>query len=1127
MSNVHPSPDQPDSQLTNVESAIPATPTVDWSKQLTTETACLSFLNEQGYQDVKSIHGGSEGWVFRAADRLHDSVAIKIPKFGKENYQNKINRLIREARILKRFNEVPQIVNAWFCGPPQSPCYSLLRWIEGGKIAVGQERNVAASARIIADIAGALVRVHQDQVIHRDIKPDNILLDKEGRGWLTDFGISQVGTEAGPGLGTYGYFPFEQYAQAQSGRVVEPSVDIFALGVVFYQLLTGQHPFPTNSWSAYLTALKDRQPLTWPSGRFDRLPSFCERMLAQDPAERPTAAEVYERLKKYLPVPASDPKAGRKSGSKFFLLLEELPGTVPAFVGRTDLLQELDRFASRNSAVKVVCICGQTGQGKTALVNQWLRRLPEQQPSWLGFERLLIWTFKKQRNRQNVSLSAMTSSEFSDRAFEALGESKTKRHEDLVARGQRLANVLDQRRTLVVLDGIELFQSHVADPMLGLECGQCTDQFVAGFLEGLVHAKNVFCLTTAQLPLAELSSWRGAGFEERMLAPLSADEGAELLQQYGCLDDRETLRKLSQRFHHRPADLVLLAKYVNNVHGGHARLAERELGGLSRGIITSSADDQTARDVWQNLFSSYQAWQQRMGQGPEAALLKAACLFNRPAPLDWLRRLFAKDVIPGLTDDLINLDERELHRRLNRLEQFGLLEPTRPNLSQRVIDVPPLVRTFFDGRFSREQPSVRQAAHRRLFDILADEEFVKDLPEATTVDILITAIWHGCQAGAVQDAWKLHQTRLNRHEYDSAGRLVSHQYYLRNTLGAPELELASLLNFCTRPWMPLPDLSEDDQSDIMLSAAILLRAQGEMNAAAAQFQQALDRFTKLEDHRRALNASRHLSQLFLAIGKMDEALKYAESGRAIADDHPSLKSFERIEALATLGDVLHQLGEIDAARTVFEEAEQLQSSHKEWPRLIRLAGARYGQFLLAQGQAREVLQRFDDPDLAAIHAPFVLAQGLTRVLVCQAKLALARDASPPNSPELKECALNLLADYDEGLRLLDESNQFQFLADGFLSRAEARRLAGRWDDAWDDLDKARHFIDHKGFTRMLADWHLENAELCLARSQCDPNGAKSLLEDARREFQAAQQRIREMPRYHRRDAALKQLADRL
>ena len=241
--------------------------------------------------------------VFRAHDPfLERDVAIKVLDPSLAVDAALAEQFLHEARTIAAA-EHPHIVPLYSAESSGGLLYLVMRLLTGQsldhRIAEGK-LPAAEAARIALECAGALAAAHAVGVVHRDIKPANILLDANGNATVTDFGIALVTSRPardlpGATTGTPHYMSPEQ----SLGESVDGRSDVYALGVVLYEMLTGTCPFPGRNAteviakhiSAPIPKVSEREPQTPVA-----LVRLVERMLAKDPTGRPTAAELVKEL---------------------------------------------------------------------------------------------------------------------------------------------------------------------------------------------------------------------------------------------------------------------------------------------------------------------------------------------------------------------------------------------------------------------------------------------------------------------------------------------------------------------------------------------------------------------------------------------------------------------------------------------------------------------------------------------------------------------------------------------------------------------------------------------------------------------------------------------------------------
>jgi TolB-like protein/predicted Ser/Thr protein kinase/Tfp pilus assembly protein PilF len=275
-----------------------------------------TFADFGGYQLLEEIGRGGQGVVYRAQQRsLNRTVALKVIGLGHWATEAHLKRFRREAEAAAQL-EHPCIVPIYEVGEQEGSCYFSMKFVEGGQldeVVRGEPMPLRRSAELIAKVARTVHYAHEHGILHRDIKPGNILLDGKGEPHLTDFGLVRlVETESTVTrtlevLGTPSYMAPEQ--AVGNNDAISSVTDVYGLGAVLYQLLTGHPPFAggtTYETIKLLLETEPRQPRLW-NPKIDRdLSTICLKCLEKDPRCRYSSAlalaEDLERWLKHEPI---------------------------------------------------------------------------------------------------------------------------------------------------------------------------------------------------------------------------------------------------------------------------------------------------------------------------------------------------------------------------------------------------------------------------------------------------------------------------------------------------------------------------------------------------------------------------------------------------------------------------------------------------------------------------------------------------------------------------------------------------------------------------------------------------------------------------------------------------------
>ena len=295
-----------------------------------------------------------------------------------------IQRFFREATAASALNH-PNIVTVFEAGEDERKPFIVMELVRGQglRLLIGQPIDVEKFQNLARQLAEALSVAHGAGLVHRDVKPENIMVRDDGYVKVLDFGLARldpaareaVATQTATATGAHALVGTVRYMspeQTKAGAVVGTPSDVFSLGIVFYELATGQHPFDADSQYGVLHAIVAHQPV--PPSRLNvelsgKLETLLLRMLDKNPALRPTAADVAAAL-------APSPKGAS--------LIRASLAVAPSrhSVGRVKALADLREafeYVGRQHGL-LVCVSGEPGIGKSTLVEDFLSEVA----AWSG-----------------------------------------------------------------------------------------------------------------------------------------------------------------------------------------------------------------------------------------------------------------------------------------------------------------------------------------------------------------------------------------------------------------------------------------------------------------------------------------------------------------------------------------------------------------------------------------------------------------------------------------------------------------------------------------------------------------------------------------------------------------------
>jgi eukaryotic-like serine/threonine-protein kinase len=261
-----------------------------------------------GYEVAAELGRGGMGVVYKARQcSLGRWVALKMILAGAHADPAARARFRTEAEAVARLQH-PNVVQAYEVGEHDGRPFLALEYVPGGSLGYQWDGAEREAARVVEAVARAVHQAHQRGVLHRDLKPNNVLLTDDGTPKVADFGLAKLVDQCGGPtrteslLGTPGYMAPEQ--AAGDFRKIGVSADVYSLGAILYELLTGRPPFRGASQLETLEQVRIREPV--PPTRLRRsispdLETICLRCLEKEPGNRySSAGELAEELRRFL-----------------------------------------------------------------------------------------------------------------------------------------------------------------------------------------------------------------------------------------------------------------------------------------------------------------------------------------------------------------------------------------------------------------------------------------------------------------------------------------------------------------------------------------------------------------------------------------------------------------------------------------------------------------------------------------------------------------------------------------------------------------------------------------------------------------------------------------------------------
>jgi serine/threonine protein kinase len=916
---------------------------------------------------------GAMGVTYKALDvDLRCPVTLKVISeryLGDESAQLRFLREARAAASVRHQN----VASVLHLGRTGSSYFYAMEFVEGETL----ERLIRRSGRleaklaleIVSQVANGLAAAHEQKLVHRDIKPGNIMVRLKDDGGITakiiDLGLAKTITESSPRtaismpggfVGTPEFASPEQFA----GLALDTRSDLYSLGVTLWEMLSGTTPFRGTPGEVMYQHQHTPLPIGEPKDIPQPIVILLEVLLEKDPGRRfqnpaellkaiPTitgAVDGRHRITRQdlQKTPSSASRAGTKRPPARLapkkVSVARLPVTGSNVFGREEDIAILDD-AWANRDVNVVTIIAWAGVGKSTLVNHWLRRMAAEQ--YRSAQLVFGWSFY----RQGTSGQSSSADEFFDAALAWFGDPDP-RIGTAWEKGERLAKLIANRRTLLVLDGLEPLQNPP-----GPQEGRLREASFQALLRELAAFNKGLCLITTRLPVADID-YHGRTTALRLdLEQLSSAAGAKLLGALGVKGQEAELQTASDEFGGHCLALTLLGSYLSDAYSGDIRRRKE----VSERLANDVRQGYHARKV----MESYQTW---FGEGPELSVLRILGLFDRPVDEKALGALLRVPAICGLTESLADLSPAEWRALLAKLRRARLLTGEDP-ISPGHLDTHPLVREYFGEQLRTQRTETWKECNRRLYHHY--RELAPQLPDSLrAMEPLFLAVICGCNAGLFREV--LHEVYIPRIQRGDA-------FFAANVLGARGTLLSVLAHFFEQGRWASPmktgvegqSLTEEDQLFILTQAALYLTVtRGFASPEARVCQQRVESFCRSLNRPLVLHSALMGQWRYsLITDKVTVAMQTAMRISSLAqeqNDAAPLLGASRVLACTQLF-----LGNFEAARQ----------------------SAQHGLQIWHSGDIGSHVEGFDPPIIACLIDKAQAEWHLGEIAVCQATMAEA------------------------------------------------------------------------------------------------------------------------------------------
>lgn len=751
----------------------------------------------------------------------------------------------------------------------------------------------------------------------------------------------------------------------------------------------------------------------------------------------------------------------KKTKEKINLTKLPAPGNIQ-FVGRKKELRKLHK-AWKNNDTRIISIVGMGGEGKTELVRQFLYEM--EGSGFKKAKRVYAWSFFSQGSKEERAASA---DDFINEALSWFRGTTGPQEGTIQEKCSDLAHEILLSPTLLVLDGLEPLQFPTGELQ-----GWLKDKTMAEFLRLLSRGSgnNRLCIITSRQSLSDLSHKRKSHCPELKMEGLLPKAGVRHLKNLGIKGKTGVLKEIVEEFEGHAFGLTLLGKYLSKAYFGRGdRWKEIKLDEVLEDLPTSVV----------HKFCGHLS-------NKHLAILRLLGLFDRPAEDEIINKLI-KSEIDGLTTQLKDLNELEWNVHMSDLFDYGLIVKPKENYPKE-IDAHPIVREYFKRVLRRDFPDAWKLGHLALF-----HHFESAVPNKTPNDSnelmqLYRAVSHACLAERHQQAFD--EVYLPRILQGIRGDQRQESWRKFGTFGT---EVATLANFFSSPWdEPHTSLKLETRGILQYAAGFCLGALGRLGEAEAPLKRSYQILKNESDKAIAAMCCGYLAQELPFLGKLEDALKYAQESVDLADNGSDL--FQPIRQRCVLAHSFHQLGRFDEARSTFQEAEKLQGNQ-----LYSLLNFLYcdllidiGDFRLPEGSSElkklhnKVLTRTEANLIISTEKNWLLPIGLSYLTLSQVYFRYK---------DFESAEKNL----EKALNTLKDAGRQDFLVRGLIERAAFYRKKGNQQKARAELSEASEIAQRGMMKLYLCDIEIERYYIEIA--QDNPKEAKEHLVNAKKEIEA-------------------------
>jgi tetratricopeptide (TPR) repeat protein/transcriptional regulator with XRE-family HTH domain len=729
--------------------------------------------------------------------------------------------------------------------------------------------------------------------------------------------------------------------------------------------------------------------------------------------------------------------------------LSSLPNTGLKLFGRSAEIDVIDRawYEQETNCLEIVAF---GGVGKSSLVNSWLSRLDKLDYS--GANRVYAWSFYWQGTGTDVISSGDL---FIEQALEWFGDKNPEKGTPW-AKANRLADLIRESRTLLILDGLEPLQYPP-----GPKQGEIENPAVSLLLRELAANNNGLCIITSRLSISEFASFSDGRTQSLHLERLGTEDGVQLLSAMGIYGDEKEMRSAVEAYSGHPLCLSLLAGYLSVVHDSNVSHFKD---------LSSLLDIQSYSTHASNIVRAYLRW---FDTSLEISLLNLLGLFDRSIALGDVKTLVASEAVTGLTEELADLSQSEWSYAIKKLVDANLISTSKRD-ENTMIDCHPLIRDFLNEHLKREKPDVWRQGNKLVFNFL-QHSAIANPKSMVEMEPLFRAVIHGVRAGLVEEGFQLYFEKIKRKQFSIF------------TEGSHHADQSCIRAFFRRPWTePVEELPEAAMFYLLSCAASNLMFLGNIEEAIEPSMVSIQWFRVNKRWFEAAATSGPLISMLIAAGRLHDARAEWEKGQESVERAEN----EVLRAVSTsIGAYISFLeGDWTRASRDFVSAEEILNRVEPGCEVAcPTISSFYCKYLLDTGEAEKALERAlltlqwretnawqVAVDTTSLYATDLLVLGLTYL-----KLGDLKNASHYLNKQVQ---------------LFKAANEWLYLPSGLIGRAILYMECDEYASARQDLEEALSIAKNTG--AKFSEWEANIALAELAMKSGEPQLGQSCFQRA-------------------------------